>query len=329
MLARLIGMLLGLALGGLGLVILRPSALQARIPPIDLGPFQSQSVFVAGAAICFGLIIFIAALMPTGRGSGGSGGGKRRRRSTTPPTTVDFTAQASADPPPAPMIPSMRPVDQEAAPPAVATSLPAPQPAPPEPHAGAPPGATFAEARTALLTLNRSENWSQAAEALRRLSSLAETDLERFTVAQDAGDFARAQGKLDWAAEAYDEALGYARQVGDFSNLAGALINVGDMAYEERRLDAATAAYEEALKLRRTLAVGAPWDMAARRNLSLALERLADVREDRGHRSRALDLYRESLGVAAGLATADPARYAEDLEVTRRRMSELEARIGV
>jgi hypothetical protein len=53
------------------------------------------------------------------------------------------------------------------------------------------------------------------------------------------------------------------------------------------------------------------------------------VREDRGHRSRALDLYRESLDIAGRLAAADPARYGEDLEATRRRLAELEARVAV
>jgi hypothetical protein len=58
------------------------------------------------------------------------------------------------------------------------------------------------------------------------------------------------------------------------------------------------------------------------------LERLADLREDRGHRMRALDLYRESYDIAGRLAAADPARFGPDLAVTRARLNELEAKIS-
>ncbi|MBU2135664.1 MAG: tetratricopeptide repeat protein [Alphaproteobacteria bacterium] len=144
--------------------------------------------------------------------------------------------------------------------------------------------------------------------------------------AQDAGDFARAQGRSDDAIEAYDQALAYARQAQAPELIADALLNVGDMAYEEHRLDFAVESYDEAVALRRQIAreVGGP---EARRALSIALERLADAREDRGHRTRALDLYRESEAIAAELAQADAARYGGDLATTRQRLEELEARI--
>ncbi|MNY71091.1 hypothetical protein D3C86_2093560 [compost metagenome] len=60
----------------------------------------------------------------------------------------------------------------------------------------------------------------------------------------------------------------------------------------------------------------------------MSLERLADLREDRGHRMRALDLYRESYDVAARLAAADPARFGADLASTRARLAELEAKVA-
>jgi tetratricopeptide (TPR) repeat protein len=339
MLARIVGIVLGLALGALSYAILHPRGLEGRIPPIPLGAFQPQSTAFAAAAAAFGLVIFIAALMPKGPG-GSDGGGKRKR--DRPPVTVDFTAGPAFESPafesategrmemmaegawcerPAPAL--QRTLDQDIAAQALAEAL-APSPQVP----GAPPGASaFAEARLALHAQAHSETWSEAAATLRRLSSLAGDDHERLLAAQDTGDFARAQGQVDDAADAYDEALAYARMLGDDEVLAGCLINKGDMAYEAHRLDEAGQAYDEALGLRRRLAEDAPWNAAGRRALSLTLERLADLREDRGHRSRALDLYRESLDIAGSLAVADPARYGPDLDVTRRRLAELEAKI--
>lgn len=185
---------------------------------------------------------------------------------------------------------------------------------------------TFDAARSELRTYARAEAWGPAALALQRVTALAETDRQKMLAAQDAGDFARAQGRSDDAIEAYDLALAHARQTGEPDLIADALLNVGDMAYEEHRLDFAVESYETALDLRRKLAQGAE-DPSTRRALSIALERLADAREDRGHRSRALDLYRESETIAADLAARDAAKYDGDLAVTRQRLSELEARV--
>lgn len=331
MLGRIIGMLLGLALGGVAYAILTPGGLEGRIPPIPLGAFETLRMFVAAACAGLGVLLFIAALMP--KGPSGPLGGKTRRKGG-PPVTVDFTA----DPAPAPShdhgsthasLAAEAPVAAEAhAPETVAVAEPVPEPAV---HSGAPPGApgAFAEARRALHDHTRAERWSEAADIVRRLSSLAGDDQERRIAAQDAGDFARAQGLSDQAAEAYDEALSLARQIGDPAALADALTNVGDVAYEEHRLDGAVDAYEEALALRRGLVEASPSDVAAKRALTLALERLADAREDRGHRVRALDLYRQSLDISGALASADPVAYGEDLAVTRRRLAELEAKVMV
>ena len=319
-------MLLGLALGGVGYALLHPGGLEGRIPPIPLGPFESLKLFVAAAAAGLGLVIFIAALMP--KGPGGPGGGRKRRKGS-PPVTVDFTADPTPSVRQDPGSPhaSLKPeVVLVAA--AAAASL---QPPEPEVHPGAPPGVAgaFAEARRELHQLTRAEHWSEAAVLVRRLSSLAGADHERRIAAQDAGDFARAQGLTDQAAEAYEDALSLAREIGDAAGLADALTNVGDMAHEEHRLESAVTAYEEALSLRRQLVDASPADLAAVRALSLSLERLADVREDRGHRVRALDLYRESLELSGALAAADPAQYGADLAVTRRRFAELEAKVSL
>lgn len=319
MLGRIFGMLLGLALGSVGYAILNPGGLEGRIPPIPLGPFAAHGTVLAYAAMGLGLVIFIAALMPNG--PGGPGGGKRRKGEN--PIVVSFDAPAADHAhTPAPASDSHHHASH--APPAQAHP-----PEPPPQRAHAPPEAVgaFAEARRALHAETRAEHWSQAAELVRRLSSLAATDRERMLAAQDRGDFARGQGQADAAAEAYDDALTYARRLGDKAALADALINVGDVAYDEQRLEAAVHAYEECLGLRRDLAAGDPTNLSAKRRLSLVLERLADAREDRGHRMRALDLYRESLGVAQHLASANPARYGKDLELTRQRVQELQAKI--
>jgi hypothetical protein len=96
----------------------------------------------------------------------------------------------------------------------------------------------------------------------------------------------------------------------------------------EGRLNDALSAFEEALALRRSHGGREAADPGAKRALSVSLERLADLREDRGHRMRALDLYRESYDVAARLAAADPARFGSDLASTRARLAELEAKVA-
>lgn len=203
-------------------------------------------------------------------------------------------------------------------------SEPAPEPAATSP--AEPSGLTFAQARAALHDHARAENWAEAAQALKQVSALAATPHEQMLAAQDAGDFARAQGRNDEAFEAYEEALFYARQAGSPDELSDALINSGDMAYEEHRLDAAVAAYEEAVALRRGAVTGGAGSEPVRR-LALALERLADAREDRGHRMRALDIYRESTALMAGLAAADAERFGADHAASQQRLAELEARV--
>ena len=325
MLGRIFGMLLGLALGGVGYAILHPGGLEGRIPPIPLGAFESLRFFVAMAAAGLGAIIFIAALMPKGPSGPSVGGGKKRRKGAAP-MTIDFNDSAPSTAHDSGATHAHHQAEVAALPPEPAAEEAAPEPVV---HSGAPPGApgAFAEARRELHEHTRAERWTEAADIVRRLSSLAGSDHERAVAAQDAGDFARAQGLTDQAADAYDEALTYARQIGEPAGLADALTNVGDVAYEEQRLDTAVDAYEEALALRRAFAAQQPGDLGGKRALALALERLADAREDRGHRMRALDLYRESLDISGALASADPVAYGEDLAITRRRLAELEAKV--
>jgi len=169
-----------------------------------------------------------------------------------------------------------------------------------------------------------------------KLAAAARGDRELATVYRDLGDFARGQGQMDDAAEAYDTAVSHARDalraapsdLNAMELLAGTLAGVGDVAETEGRLDDALSAFEESLALRRSSGGREAQDPHAQRALSVSLERLADLREDRGHRMRALDLYRESYDVAARLAAADPARFGSDLALTRQRLAELEAKVS-
>ena len=338
MMARLVGIILGVILATSGYVIAGWGVLGDWAQHLDLGPFEPHRPFVGWAAAIAGALLLVAALTPRPKP-------KPRRK----PAPTDLGAGLVAAPV----------VATEVAPEAVVapTVVRAPDPAPPEvapveiarvevaPVVFAPviaepvvaaPTETFAELRAQLVALSRQEAWSDAAQTLNRLLRTAGNDAEKALARRDLGDFARSQGRLDEAAEAYEEAVSYARAVraskpDDFAAddlLAGCLSGTGDVAEMEGRLNEALSAFEEALALRRSHGGREAADPGARRALSISLERLADLREDRGHRMRALDLYRESYDVAARLAAADPARFGADLASTRARLAELEAKVA-
>ncbi|SFI70749.1 hypothetical protein [Caulobacter sp. UNC279MFTsu5.1] len=327
MMARLVGVVLGTILATSGYVIAGLGVLGGWAQNLDLGPFEPHRPFVGWAAAITGAVLLVAALTPRP---------KRKARGRPAPADLEPPPVAAAapilavEPAPEPVAPVGEPAAAEPEPepkptPAVAlTSEPAPEPATTE---------TFDALRAQLAALSRQEAWSEAARTLNRLLRLADDDREKALSRLDLGDFARGQGRLDDAAEAYEEAVGHARDLRAASPgpaaddlLAGALSGVGDVAELEGRLNDALAAFEEALALRRSH--GEDADPNARRALSVSLERLADLREDRGHRMRALDLYRESYDVAARLAAADPARFGADLASTRERLAELEAKVA-
>ena len=326
MLARLVGIILGLILASSGYVVAGWGSLGTWATNLDLGPFEPHRPAVGAAATIVGGVLIVAALLPRP---------KRKTRKTAPallgldlsPATAPVAAAVAApvsEPSPAAAEPLATPV-MPVAPPRAPAAAPPPQPS----------ANTFAEMRARLVGLSREDSWAECARLLAAMKRAAHTDEELAIVHRDLGDFARAQGQLDEAAEAYDEAVAYARQVrharpNDASTelLAGALSGVGDVAEAEGRLDAALAAFEEALALRRSRGGREAHDANAQRALSVNLERLADLREDRGHRMRALDLYRESYDIAGRLAAADPARFGPDLATTRARLNELEAKIS-
>ncbi|KSB88828.1 hypothetical protein AS593_23235 [Caulobacter vibrioides] len=333
MLARIVGIILGLILTTSGYVISGLGTLGTWATGWDLGPFEPHRTTAGWAAMTLGGILLVAALLPrmgtsrrgTRRRKGSARGGER---SLTKPFDMggkdgggpESDAAISAIAAPMTTVPAALPPVQ---------AVPAP--------ALAPVGATeFESLRAEMLALCGSEAWNPAARVLARLVRAAESDRERTIAYRDLGDFAAAQGRYDDAAEAYEEAVSYARMVRKAAPhdpsadelLAGALAGVGDTAEAEGRLNEALAAFEEALALRRSPGGREAADPGAQRALSVALERLADLREDRGHRMRALDLYRESYDVTARLAAADPALFGLDLVATRARLEEIEARVA-
>jgi hypothetical protein len=335
MLARLVGIILGLILATSGYVVAGWGSLGNWATNLDLGPFEPHRPAVGVAAAMVGGVLIVAALLPRR---------KPKKRKAAPmafglelrePMAQPIVAAPAPEPVATPVV--APPVSEPVAPPVLPVAAPiaiepAPQPPPPQ----APPRPkTFAELRARLVSLSRDEAWSEAARTLMAMKAAAHTDEEMAVVHRDLGDFARAQGQLDDAAESYETSVSYARQVrqakaSDESAelLAGSLAGVGDVAETEGRLDAALSAFEEALALRRSRGGREAGDTTAQRALSVNLERLADLREDRGHRMRALDLYRESYDIAGRLAASDPARFGPDLAATRARLTELEAKIA-
>jgi hypothetical protein len=346
MLARLVGIILGLILSTSGYVIAGWGQLGSWAAHLDLGPFEPHRPFVGGAAAILGGVLIVAALTP-----------RPKPKSRKKPAPMAFGLEAELAPvaapsdhrpAPAPLHeaahaePIAAPVMQVAAeprhPPAPSiaqAAAPEPRPAPPPPAAKV--GAEFTALRERMVSLCRAESWAEAARVLMSMKSTARNDREMAILYRDLGDFARGQGQMDDAAEAYETAVSYARDVRKaepqdltaLDLLAGTLAGVGDVAEAEGRLDNALSAFEESLALRRSAGGREAHDPGAQRALSVSLERLADLREDRGHRMRALDLYRESYDVAARLAAADPARFGADLAATRQRLAELEAKVGV
>jgi len=311
MLARIVGMALGAILATSGYVIAGWGSLGGWATNLELGPFEPHRPVVGVAAAVLGGILIVAAVTPRPKP-------KRRRKpeplglamSDDPPIAVPVAHLAEAAPQITPVV----------APDAVA-------------HEGA---TTFDALRTELVALSRAERWPEAARVLVRLKQTAQGYRQQAIAARDLGDFAHGQGQLDDAAEAYAEAVSFARDaLRETPNdapaielLAGTLSGVGDVAEAEGRLDEALTAFEESLTLRRSTGGREANDPHAQAALSISLERLADAREDRGHRMRALALYRESFDVSARLAAADPARFGSDFAATRQRLAELEAKVG-
>ncbi len=329
MLARIVGIILGTILATSGYVVAGWGQLGSWAAHLDLGPFEPHRPLAGAAAAILGGVFVVAALTPR----------PKPKRRKTGPVVLDLESGLEAVPVIAPaqdFAPIATPVLNVSPAPAPAQEARQTQAAPAQAKPAAPPGDTFTHLRERMIALTQAESWPEAARLLIAMKGAASGDRELATVYRDLGDFARSQGQMDDAAEAYDTAVSHARDAlraapGDLNAmelLAGTLAGVGDVAETEGRLDDALSAFEESLALRRSSGGREAGDPGAQRALSVSLERLADLREDRGHRMRALDLYRESYDVAARLAAADPARFGSDLALTRQRLAELEAKVS-
>jgi tetratricopeptide (TPR) repeat protein len=89
-------------------------------------------------------------------------------------------------------------------------------------------------------------------------------------------------------------------------------------------------AYQEALGISRKLTEADPRSAQARRNLSVALDGMGNVRLRLGDTKGALDAYQELLGNSRKLAEADPgsAEAQRDLSVALDRMGDVRLRLG-
>jgi hypothetical protein len=141
------------------------------------------------------------------------------------------------------------------------------------------------------------------------------------------------RGPLSLDDEEYEarQALAVSADAADRSRLADLLKKRGDVAESEGRLDEAMSAYEESIALRREVLVASPEDAREQRWLWTTLESLAECREDRGHRTRAAALFRESVsaGIRAVALAPQKAHYPQELQETRARLAALEAQLAV
>ncbi len=323
MLARIVGIILGLILSTSGYVVAGWGSLGGWAANLDLGPFEPHRPFAGGAAAILGGVLLVAALTPRPKP-------KRRKAVVTGPMDIGglelapVLAEAEA-----PMVTPLAP-----APRAEPTATPVLDLTPVAKPAPAPTPETFAQMRERMIAFSRAESWADAARTLMAMKAAAKGDHEQAIAYRDLGDFARGQGQLDDAAEAYETAVSFARDARRAAPndavalelLAGTLAGVGDVAEAEGPIGATITAHH--LLYNPASGGREAQDPSAQRALSVSLERLADLREDRGHRMRALDLYRESYDVAARLAAADPARFGPDLALTRQRLAELEAKVA-
>jgi tetratricopeptide (TPR) repeat protein len=147
------------------------------------------------------------------------------------------------------------------------------------------------------------------------------------------GDDLLKVGRADAALDFYRHAVALSRTAVEHEpeaietrrQLADALSGLAIAHDELRQLDQAIENHEQSLTLRRAVARQAPDDSTAVRLQCVELQRLADCRAARGQRSRARDLYAESLALEEQLAARDPKNplLRDDLAATRRRIGEL------
>jgi hypothetical protein len=179
MLARIVGIILGLILATSGYVVAGWGKLGSWATNLDLGPFEPHRPFAGGAAAILGGVLLVAALTPRPKP-------KPRKKA---PAALGFDLETpAAAPVSAPAEPAFH------AEPAVARSAPSPMATPVLDMAAAPtlqttavqapPTESFAQLRERMVALSRAESWADAARALmamkvaaRRASRACETAL--------------------------------------------------------------------------------------------------------------------------------------------------------
>ena len=158
-----------------------------------------------------------------------------------------------------------------------------------------------------------------------------------------AGDEAKAAGQGDEAFSLYEDAVVEARALHAATPsdpraqeaLAEAIGRVALMNEAENRLDLALQQHEESLSLYRGLALrqsgeaDTPDERRWVEGLVASMERLADCREARGHRSRARDLYGEAVRITQRLTWLEPdsAAYAARYAHAKTRFAALDAEL--
>jgi tetratricopeptide (TPR) repeat protein len=158
-----------------------------------------------------------------------------------------------------------------------------------------------------------------------------------------AADAFKAAGRPEDAGELYDQALTEARayyaavpSVLDAKiKLAEALGRMALVNEAENRLELALQQHEESLSIYRSMAMyrsmgaDALDEQGWARGMVGAIERLADCREVRGHRSRARDLYAEAVRITQRLSWLEPQseRYAAAFAHAKARFAALDAEL--
>lgn len=158
-----------------------------------------------------------------------------------------------------------------------------------------------------------------------------------------AADEAKAAGRADDAFNLYEDAVAEARALHAAgpndpqaqASLAEAVGRVALMNEAENRLDLALQQHEETLSLYRGLALrqsgeaDTPDERRAVEGLVASMERLADCREARGHRSRARDLYGEAVRISQRLTWLEPnsPAYAAAYARAKTRFAALDAEL--
>jgi predicted negative regulator of RcsB-dependent stress response len=156
---------------------------------------------------------------------------------------------------------------------------------------------------------------------------------QRMSASNNQGNTLLAQGKLDAARKAYEQAQAIAERLAkaDSTNtewqrdLSVSYNKLGNVEVAAGKLDAARKAYEQALVIRERLAKADPSNTQWQRDLSVSYNTLGDVEVAAGKLDAARKAYEQDLVIAERLAKWDPtnATWKNDLEWVKGRVASL------